>query len=251
MSYTPLTDAFYLAMAGFDAAQAAGGRPVTSSEEAMYSRQGTAAFAFAEEFDTQWGDTPPDYLETAMIAPTCLAYWRDRDDGSDVPAHYAQAVAEIIAIILEADAIAVAGGATPPPGPGSSAVASGWGTGDSSFDTAGEVLSTVTLTPLSTGKLHCECNTSLVINAGDAEVIGSLYITIGADNVDPTESPIIILFEVPSGQSSFPSFTVDLDRGSPEFTAPVGSPVIVNLCGKTGSGTLSGVSTLSVQERSE
>ena len=43
MSYTPLSNAFYLALAGFDSAMAAGGRPVTSTEDATYDRQALAA----------------------------------------------------------------------------------------------------------------------------------------------------------------------------------------------------------------
>ena len=118
MSYTPLSNAFYLALAGFDSAMAAGGRPVTSTEDATYDRQALAAFAFAREFDTQWGATEPDFLETYMIPVCTEAYWRGRDDGSVDPAHYEQTAAEIIAIIREADAIASAGGATPPAAPG-------------------------------------------------------------------------------------------------------------------------------------
>jgi hypothetical protein len=252
VSYTPLSNAFYLALAGFDSAMAAGGRPVTSTEDATYERQALAAFAFAREFDTQWGATEPDFLETYMIPVCTEAYWRGRDDGSVDPAHYEQTAAEIIAIIREADAIAIAGGATPPAAPGGGlALASGWAAATGSFDSAGEVLTSLTLTPESTGLLHVTALSSLSVNEGDSDVLGTLYITTGEGNVDGSTSPFTLSIEVPSAQANSPGFTSDLDRGSPAFVAPVGVPVVVNFCGKTVSGTLAGVFTLSVQERSE
>jgi hypothetical protein len=74
MSYTPkLTDAFYLAMSGDTAAQGAGGRPITSAVQTTYAREINAAFAFAQEFDTQWGDTPPDPAAIKPIFAAALA----------------------------------------------------------------------------------------------------------------------------------------------------------------------------------
>jgi hypothetical protein len=254
MSYTPLTDAFYLAMSGDTAAQGAGGRPITSAIQTTYAREINAAFAFAQEFDTQWGDAPPDLYQAFAIAQCSESYWRNRDDGSDVPDHYAASVAEIIALILEGSAVLTAAGITPPAfntGGGEPTLASGWGSGGDPYDTAGEVLATVTLTPTSTGLLHCEVSVNNLPNAGDAEVGGFLFISIGADNTDPTGSPLEMGFDAPSGQATFPSFSVDLDRGSPPFTAPVGESIVVNICGKTSTGTLGGFYTLSVQERSE
>jgi|SRR5208337_408181 len=246
MSYTPLTNTFFYAMGGALAAQGAAGRPITSSDEATYARQANAVFAFAEQFDTEWGASAPDLLETIGIQAACLAYWRDRDDASTVPTHYAQACADIIALIREGDAVAIAGGAVPPSG--GEALASAWGSGTSTtFDSAGEIGATATGTPQSTGLIrawvHLTCS-------ADSDTSFDLSITQGADALSP--QLFSVLMSIIAGSVFYPSFVVDLDRLGTPFIAPVGEPLILNLVGKTTGGTATEIlGTIAWQERSE
>jgi hypothetical protein len=247
MSYTPLTDTFFYAMGGALAAQGAAGRPITSSDESTYARQAFAAFAFAQQFDTEWGASPPDLLEQISIQAACLAYWRDRDDASTTPTHYAQACADIIALIREGDAVAIDGGATPPSG-GGEALASAWGFGDATiFDTGGEIGATATGTPLSTGLIRVWIDLTCI---PDAEIILVLTVTQGADALSPGLFGMTV--ELPDGAAAYPSFVVDLDRLETPFIAPIGEPLILNLVGKTAGGTASELlGTIAWQERSE
>jgi hypothetical protein len=251
MSYDPLSNAFYLAMAGDTAAQGAGGRPITSTEEGAYARECNAAYAFAEEFDTLWGNTEPDLYQAMAILQCCEAYWRDRDDDSTDPTHYEGECQSIIALILEGSAVLAAGGITPPPfsPSGGGTLASGWGQGTTSYDTAGEVGATTTLTPASTGKLRVWASAN-VENDGDAAVALDLSITIGDGTLTPAEYEITVDVEPSNGAS--PSFSVDLDRLDPPYVAAVGDPVTINVVGKTTSGSVSNnTTTIAVQERSE
>jgi hypothetical protein len=247
MSYTPLTDTFFYAMGGALAAQGAAGRPITSSNEATYAREALAAFAFAQQFDTEWGASGPDLLEQVGIQEACHAYWRDRDDASTVPTHYTQACLDIIALIREGDAVAIAGGATPPAG-GGAALSSAWGSGDTTtFDSAGEIGATATGTPQSTGLIRAWVNLTTIANA---EIVFNLSITQGADALSP--SLFGVLLEIPDSTVGYPSFVVDLDRLPTPFIAPVGEPLILNLVGKTAGGTATELlGTIAWQERSE
>jgi hypothetical protein len=247
MSYTPLTDAFFYAMGGALAAQGAAGRSITSSDETTYARQALATFAFAQQFDTEWGDSAPDLLEQIGIQAACLGYWRDRDDASTVPTHYSQVCMDIIALIREGDAVAIDGGATPPSG-GGEALASAWGSGTSAlFDGGGEIGATATGTPQSTGLIRAWLD--LTIFAND-ELVFVMSVTQGAGVL----SPGLFGFtnEVAGSTGAYPSFVVDLDRLETPFIAPIGEPLILNLVGKTAGGTANEIlGTIAWQERSE
>lgn len=118
MSYTPLNvQTFVAAMSGSLAGIGIGERPITSTNPTDYNGLALSAFAYAQEFDTLWGSSAPDELEWGAILTASQGYWQSRDKESHTPSHYAAECAAIIAAIREGDAVAIAGGVTPPAWP--------------------------------------------------------------------------------------------------------------------------------------
>jgi hypothetical protein len=128
MSYTPLNvNTFVAALSGSLAGIGIGERPITSTNPTDYNGLALAAFAYAQEFDTQWGSSAPDTLEWAAILSASQGYWNSRDKESHKATDYTNECAAIIAAIREGDAVAIAEGVSIPvwpPGGGSGANAS-------------------------------------------------------------------------------------------------------------------------------
>jgi hypothetical protein len=112
---------FCQAFAGAMSGMGISGRPVTSPEDSAYEQGALVAYAFATEFDDQWGSNNPDQYQLTAIAESCEGYFRDRGPnasaGSTEPTSYSIAVAAIIASILEGSAELSDQGVSPPPYP--------------------------------------------------------------------------------------------------------------------------------------
>jgi hypothetical protein len=113
MTYTANNeDVFSAAQSGAVAGSFAGS-PITSPDPSSYIAQSIAAFEFAVEFDTQWGDTAINELIVFNIFQQCASYWDKRPITSDVADSYSVDVAAIIALVTANNATSIAGGVTP------------------------------------------------------------------------------------------------------------------------------------------
>jgi hypothetical protein len=118
MSYTPLNvQTFVAAMSGSLSGIGIGERPITSTNPNDYNGLALAAFAYAQEFDTQWGVSAPDEYEWGAILSASEGYWNSRDKESHKPTDYTSECAAIIAAIREGDAVLIAEGISIPAWP--------------------------------------------------------------------------------------------------------------------------------------
>jgi hypothetical protein len=113
-SYDPINEYVFAAALSGCVAGAVGAQPVTSSSEDVYAETSLTAFAFAQEFDTLWSTASLDVIQQAAILDMCTAYWYGRIPQTTTPAEYEDLCEALIAAVNEADATAIAGGATPP-----------------------------------------------------------------------------------------------------------------------------------------
>jgi hypothetical protein len=104
MTYSPNNqNEFFAAFAGALTGIGIGSRPITSADPSIYSGPTSAAFAFAVEFDTLWGDGSPDSYQLIAIGLACQCYWQNRGATSTDPTDYEIECAAIIAAIQEGE----------------------------------------------------------------------------------------------------------------------------------------------------
>jgi hypothetical protein len=128
-SYDPINEYVFAAALSGCVAGAIGAQPVTSGSEDVYAETSLTAFAFAQEFDTLWSTASLDVIQQAAILDMCAAYWYGRIPQTTTPAEYEDLCEALIAAVNEADATAIAGGATPPAYPPSGSSSGGVGLG--------------------------------------------------------------------------------------------------------------------------
>lgn len=133
MSYVPQNQhTFDAAASGALSGIGIGERPITSTDPDDYDDLAAAAFAFAQEFDTQWAETELDEFEWSAIVTASCNYWENRNKRSTNPTDYTAECAAIIAAIRAGDNFILAQGidipAWPPGGSGSGTVTDVTGT---------------------------------------------------------------------------------------------------------------------------
>lgn len=120
MAYVPNNlVVFVQAYSGAMAGMVASGRFLTDATSADYTNPATVIGAFAQSFDTAWGATEPDFLQSQMINAACKSVWEDRfntNTGSNAtPASYTALCNAIIATIAAAETYFGGQGIVPPP----------------------------------------------------------------------------------------------------------------------------------------
>ena len=115
--YTPVNEYVYAAALSGCVAGAMGSQPITSVSDETYGDTSDNAVAFAEEFDTLWGVASLDVVQYEAILDSCTSYWRGRIPQSSVPSEYEDICDALITMVNEADAAAIAAGASPPAWP--------------------------------------------------------------------------------------------------------------------------------------
>jgi hypothetical protein len=106
--YTPNNaNIFTAAFTGALAGMGVSGRPFLNANPLAYQQAITIAGAFAQQFDTAWGNASAANLELNSIVQSCEAYWTNRQPypatGQRVtPSFYGPAVNAIIAVVQEA-----------------------------------------------------------------------------------------------------------------------------------------------------
>ena len=192
MPYTPNNeDVFSAAQSGAVAGNFTGS-PITSISPAVYAPQAAAAFEFAIEFDTQWGDTAINELIVFNIFQQCAAYWYNRPIADDVPEGYSAVVAAIIALVTENNDTSISGGVTPRPWPPTAPASitplvrtlfvDGGYTGGSSngsiaapYTTISTALNHITATP--------------VVSVNDADTVWQVWVAAAVNGY--TENPVL------------------------------------------------------------
>ena len=115
--YVPVNEYVYAAALSGCVAGAMGSQPITSVSDETYGDTSDNAVAFAEEFDTLWGVASLDVVQYEAILDSCTSYWRGRIPQSSVPSEYEDICDALITMVNEADAAAIAAGASPPAWP--------------------------------------------------------------------------------------------------------------------------------------
>src|ERR1700734_4145636 len=114
MPYTPLNQYVFQAALSGAFGGTIGSQPITSGDEATYAEVATAALAFAEELDTQWGSGAVDIVEYGALVSECSAYWYGRSPASDSPEVYSLVCTAIIAAAKELSVQSITAGYNPP-----------------------------------------------------------------------------------------------------------------------------------------
>ena len=115
MSYVPLNpNVFSTALAGALAGMAAAGRNPTDADSSDYADNASAAGAFAEEFDTQWGVTTATMLDILVMNNEITGAFAGRSLSDAVTGDYSVLSAALIAIVLAARTFVAGQGITPP-----------------------------------------------------------------------------------------------------------------------------------------
>ena len=115
MAFSPNnTIEFLAAYQGAMAGLSASGRPITSPDPDTYAPDANAAYAFAVEFDDQWGNVTPDAYQVPAIFLACQGYWAGRETAALEPSQFSVTVAAIIASIQAGSAKLAAEGVSVP-----------------------------------------------------------------------------------------------------------------------------------------
>jgi hypothetical protein len=141
MSYVPQNlTVFTAAAAGCMSGLVASGRQLKDILALDYSGYGLIANAFAQSFDTAWGNAAPDTLQVFMIQMQCKAVWEERNSrvttASILPANYTVLSKSIIASVNALESIFagqsivpdlwMSGGVGPPGPPGPAGPGGPW-----------------------------------------------------------------------------------------------------------------------------
>jgi len=246
MSYSPNNQYTYTAaMAGAMSGLAVEGRPITSGVQATYAPQAEAAQAFAQEFDTQWGDVAPDAFQFAMMQEACTGYWRDRPKFSATPTDYSTECAAIIAAILEGSAELSGTGFDPPaypPGASSGTPARNFANrtgGALGLTAAPQVAVQTTVTPEVSGVFSVRV-TGVAQNgdsaAGSHPVVVAITDSLG--HTLETQAAMHVGNTSNGSATGTLAFVIETDKatGTPVANYPLGTPVTFN-ASITGDGS--------------